>query len=64
MEHRLGTKILLATANKGKIAEIKHILEGLGLEILTLDDYPELKLPPEDGSTFRENALAKARFVA
>ena len=60
----MGTKILLATANKSKIAEIKHILEGLGVGIVTLDDYPGLKLPPEDGSTFRENALIKARFVA
>lgn len=60
----MGTRILLATANKGKIAEIKHILEGLGLEILTLDDYPELELPPEEGSTFSENALVKARYAA
>lgn len=60
----MGTKILLATANRGKIKEIKHILEGLDLEIVTLDDYPGLRLPPEDGSTFRENALIKARAAA
>lgn len=60
----MGTKILLATANRGKIKEIKHILEGLDIEIVTLDDYPGLRLPPEDGSTFRENALVKARAAA
>lgn len=60
----MGTKILLATANRGKIKEIKHILEGLDLDIVTLDDYPGLSLPPEEGSTFRENALIKARGAA
>ncbi len=60
----MGTKILLATANRGKIKEIKEILEGLDLDIVTLDDYPGLSLPPEDGSTFRENALIKARGAA
>ncbi|MBI5468222.1 MAG: XTP/dITP diphosphatase [Deltaproteobacteria bacterium] len=60
----MGTKILLATANRGKIKEIKDILEGLDLDIVTLDDYPGLSLPPEDGSTFRENALIKARGAA
>ncbi len=60
----MGTKILLATANRGKIKEIKHILEGLDLEIVTLDDYPGLSLPPEEGATFRENALIKARGAA
>lgn len=60
----MGTKILLATANRGKIKEIKHILEGLDLDIVTLDDYPGLSLPPEDGATFMENALIKARGAA
>lgn len=57
-------KIVLATRNRGKAEEIKHILKGLGVEILTLDEYPSLELPPEAGLTFRDNALGKARFVA
>lgn len=60
----LSAKVLLATGNRGKIREIKHILEGLDLEIFTLDDYPGLKMPPEDGATFRDNALIKARHIA
>lgn len=60
----MRTKILLATSNRGKIKEITHILEGLDLELVTLDDYPGLQLPPEYGSTFRENALIKARAAS
>lgn len=57
-------KIVLATRNKGKAREIRDILKGLNLEILTLNDFPEIPTPVEDGKTFRENALKKARFVA
>lgn len=55
-------KIVLATRNRGKIKEIKEILSGT--EVLTLDDFPNLTMPPETGQTFRENALSKALFVA
>ncbi|MCR4287486.1 MAG: non-canonical purine NTP pyrophosphatase, partial [Deltaproteobacteria bacterium] len=57
-------KVVLATRNAGKAAEIREILSSSGLELLTLDDFPKLGLPPETGDTFRENAVAKARFVA
>ncbi len=59
-------KIILATRNRSKVEEIEAILGEPGLKILTLDDYPSaaLVLPPEEGTTFKENALAKARFVA
>ncbi len=57
-------KLVLATRNPGKIREIKALLKGLPVEILTLEDLPGLSLPPEDGKTFRENALKKARAVA
>jgi len=60
----LGTKLLLATTNRGKIKEIKHILEGLDFDFVTLDDYPGLELGPENGTTFSENAVAKAREAA
>ena len=60
----MRTKILLATSNRGKIKEISHMLEGLDLELVTLDDYPGLRLPPEAGSTFVENALIKARAAS
>ncbi|MBI5238281.1 MAG: XTP/dITP diphosphatase [Deltaproteobacteria bacterium] len=57
-------KVVLATKNAGKAAEIREILSSTGLEFLTLDDFSNIGLPPETGDTFRENAAAKARFVA
>ncbi len=57
-------KILLATGNKNKIREFRGLTSGLDLEVASLDDFPGLELPPEDGDTFKENALAKARFAA
>lgn len=57
-------KIVLATRNKGKAGEIQEILKDLNLEMLTLDDFPEIPMPHEDGKTFKENALKKARFIA
>jgi XTP/dITP diphosphohydrolase len=57
-------KIVLATRNKGKAREIKEILKDLKLEILTLDDFSEIPTPAEDGKSFKENAIKKARFIA
>ncbi|MEE9614170.1 MAG: XTP/dITP diphosphatase [Thermodesulfobacteriota bacterium] len=57
-------KIVLASTNKGKIEEIRGLLQGLPVEVLTLDEFPEIELPPETGSSFKDNALVKARFVA
>jgi XTP/dITP diphosphohydrolase len=57
------TKLLLATRNAGKLAELQRLLESAvpGVEVLGLrdvDDYPEA---PETGASFLENALLKAR---
>ncbi len=57
-------KIALATRNRGKIIEITKILSGLDIEVLTLDDFPPMEMPPEAGAAFKENAVSKARFVA
>lgn len=53
-------RLLLATRNEGKRRELARILVGHELE--TLGD--DVQLPPEDGETFEENALIKARAVA
>jgi XTP/dITP diphosphohydrolase len=54
-------KILLATKNKNKIAEIRSIYEDLpNIEWFTVSEKP-LTDVIEDGTTFRENALKKAR---
>ncbi len=60
----MALKVVIATRNRGKISEIKTILKDLSLELLSLDDFPQIKLPPEEGKTFEENALAKAGYVA
>ncbi|MBI5642156.1 MAG: XTP/dITP diphosphatase [Deltaproteobacteria bacterium] len=57
-------RIALATKNRGKIEEIRSILKDTGIEVVTLDEFPSLRLPPEEGKTFKENALLKARHVA
>ncbi len=40
------------------------MLAGSGIVLKTLDDYPDFPEIVEDGSTFRENALKKARTIA
>ena len=57
-------KVVVATRNKGKLREIVPLLAGLALELLTIDEVaPDAELR-EDGLTFVENALAKARQAA
>jgi XTP/dITP diphosphohydrolase len=56
-------RIVLATRNKHKTEEIKTILRDLRLEILTLNDFPDVPVLKEEGSTFRENSLQKAHAV-
>jgi XTP/dITP diphosphohydrolase len=56
-------KMALATKNAGKAAEIGRILEGSGVEIVSLQAFPGVELPPETGRSMRENALLKARHV-
>lgn len=61
-------KIVLATRNRGKIEEIKTILQDSSLkgaiEITSLLDYPDIPEIIEDGKTFAENARKKAVAVA
>lgn len=57
-------KIILATTNKGKTAEIRSLLSGCNVEIISLADLSDVQLPEETGETFPDNAVAKARFVS
>jgi XTP/dITP diphosphohydrolase len=52
-------KILVATTNPGKIAEIRSMLD-FDVEWLGLSDFPNVSEIPEDGRTFAENARKKA----
>ena len=56
-------RIVLATRNNHKTEEVKTILKDLGLEILTLSDFPDVPVLKEEGSTFQENSLQKAHTV-
>ncbi|HZY76787.1 MAG TPA: RdgB/HAM1 family non-canonical purine NTP pyrophosphatase [Jatrophihabitantaceae bacterium] len=57
------TRILLASRNAKKLAELRRILapELPALEVLGLDDVPAYDEVPETGATFADNALIKAR---
>ena len=57
-------KVVLASRNRGKLREIVPLLAGLGFELVTIDEVaPDCELR-EDGDTFEDNALAKARQAA
>jgi len=58
-------QILIATGNQGKK---KELLEGFGplpnIEFLSLKDFEPAEEPEEDGLSFQENALIKAKYYA
>jgi len=57
-------RIVIASKNEGKIREIQAMLEDLDIEILSLNDYQEIPDINEDGTSFFENALKKAKVVS
>ena len=57
-------KLLLATTNPGKLKEITGILDGVPIELVTLNDLGSIAEPEETGATFAENARLKARYYS
>ena len=57
-------ELIVASRNKGKVAEIKELLVGLPYKVTSLLEYPHLPDVVEDGKTYRENALKKAVEIA
>lgn len=57
-------RLVVATTNLGKLKEIESILSSLGLEIVSVGAYPGLPEVEEDGDTFEDNAVKKARLTA
>lgn len=55
-------KLLVATRNPGKIREQAAALSHCGVELLGLDDWPDLPSPVEPGPTFLDNAVSKALY--
>ena len=60
----MSKTLLLATRNQGKIREFKALLDSACWSVLSLEDFPEMPQVEEEGSTFLENALEKARIAA
>ncbi|WP_027720825.1 XTP/dITP diphosphatase [Maridesulfovibrio zosterae] len=56
--------VVLASHNKGKIAEFNELFKDFGLNVKGLDQFPEIGDIPEPGETFLENAIIKAQTVA
>lgn len=53
-------KLLIATHNRGKVEEYRQLLQGLPVDLVSLDDLGITEDVDETGSTFRENAWLKA----
>ncbi|WP_106768543.1 XTP/dITP diphosphatase [Paenibacillus faecalis] len=58
-----GDVIIVATRNQGKIKEFSHAFAPLGKKVVSMFDYPEIPDVVEDGQSFSENAMKKARTV-
>jgi XTP/dITP diphosphohydrolase len=57
-------ELVVASRNKGKVKEIKELLADLPFQVTSLLEYPHIPDIIEDGRTYRDNALKKAREVA
>ena len=57
-------KLIFATGNAGKMKEIRMIMEGTGFEVLSMKEAGVSMDIEENGETYEENALIKARAVA
>ena len=55
--------LLLGTKNPGKVVEIRRILSGLDLDLLPLSDFSQAPDVVEDGLTYHDNAVKKARAL-
>jgi len=58
------TTIVLATANHGKVREIKKLLSGLAVSIKSMDQLKNIPHIVENGKTFEANARKKAQIVS
>lgn len=55
--------LLVGTKNLGKLVEIQRILSGLDVDLLPLTDFSQAPDVVEDGLTYRDNAIKKARTI-
>lgn len=64
MTSRPFKRLLIATGNKGKIAEFGDLFRPLGCPLITLADPPDIPTPAETGNSFADNAGIKASYYA
>jgi len=57
-------RLVLATANPGKVRELAALLDGLGYRCVSLADVGGVRLPPEGETSYADNALGKARAAS
>ncbi len=63
----MSQRLVLATRNQGKIIELRRILDAISngaIELVSVEQYPEIPDVEETGSTFEENALLKAVAIS
>ena len=60
----MSKKLLIATHNPGKLGEYKLLFEDLNLQLFSLKDLKIEKEAKEDGKTYKENAIKKAKFYS
>jgi XTP/dITP diphosphohydrolase len=57
-------RIVFATKNEGKVREITEMIDRTDIELVSLNHFAALPEIVEDGATYLENALKKARIVS
>ncbi len=57
------SQLVLATRNQDKISEIREVLQGLPIQIVSLADFPTAPEVIEDGETLEANAVKKALTI-
>lgn len=58
-------QLIVASTNKGKIKEIKAMLKDINIEVLAMNEVLDQEIDiEENGKTFKENALIKAKTIA
>ncbi|MBU0560945.1 MAG: RdgB/HAM1 family non-canonical purine NTP pyrophosphatase [Bacteroidetes bacterium] len=56
-------KLIFASENKGKLKEVLQIFSDTNFEIIALSEFGEIQEIIEDGETYYDNALIKAKFI-
>lgn len=64
MNHNMKRTIVFATGNEGKMREIRQIMKGIHVELLSMKEAGIEADIVEDGESFAENAVIKAKAVA